>query len=138
MLARPVRSATLMAQRTVSEPGIALGAQQLTILVDSTRELIAILGPDGTVQFANATFQNVLGYRLEELLGRSIHAIVHALDVEAVRERLKEVAAAAGIERDGALPIPLPGWFVEVDSSSLAGTGWRNRSLKESCFMRTM
>ena len=85
-----------MPPRTVSEPGIALGAQQLTILVDSTRELIAILGADGTVQFANATFQNVLGYRLEEVLGRSIHAIVHALDVEAAREKLKEVAAAPG------------------------------------------
>ena len=85
-----------MAQRTVSEPGIALGAQQLAILLDSTKELIAILGPDGTVQFANATFQNVLGYRLEELLGRSIHAIVHALDVDIVRERLRGVAAVSG------------------------------------------
>jgi PAS domain S-box-containing protein len=85
-----------MAQRTVSEPGIALGAQQLAILLDSTQELIAILGPDGTVQFANATFQNVLGYRLEELLGRSIHAIVHALDVDVVRERLRGVAAVSG------------------------------------------
>lgn len=85
-----------MAQRTVSEPGIALGAQQLAILLDSTQELIAILGPDGTVQFANATFQNVLGYRLEELLGRSIHAIVHALDVDLVRERLRGVAAVSG------------------------------------------
>jgi PAS domain S-box-containing protein len=85
-----------MAQRTVSEPGLALGAQQLSILLDSTQELIAILGPDGTVQFANATFQNVLGYRLEELLGRSIHAIVHALDVDAVRERLKDVTSTPG------------------------------------------
>ena len=81
-----------MAQRTVSEPGIALGAQQLAILLDSTQELIAILGPDGTVQFANGTFQSVLGYRQEDLLGRSIHAIVHALDVDDLRERLKKVA----------------------------------------------
>src|SRR5271170_6386664 len=85
-----------MIQRTVSEPGIALGAQQLAILLDSTQELIAILGPDGTVQFANATFQNALGYRMEELLGRSIHAIVHALDVEGVREKLKEVGVSSG------------------------------------------
>jgi two-component system, cell cycle sensor histidine kinase and response regulator CckA len=80
-----------MAQRTVSEPGIALGAQQLAILLDSTQELIAILGPDGTVQFANATFQNVLGYRQEDLLGRSILAIAHALDVDDVRERLRKI-----------------------------------------------
>ncbi len=85
-----------MAQRTVTEPGISLGPQQLAILLDSTQELIAILGADGTVQFINRTFQNVLGYRQEELLGRSIHAILHALDVEQMRERLKKVAAASG------------------------------------------
>jgi two-component system, cell cycle sensor histidine kinase and response regulator CckA len=96
LLTRPVRSAYLMAQRTAPEPGFALGAQQLAILLDSAQELIAILGLDGTVQFANATFQNVLGYRMDELLGRSIHAIVHAVDIEGLREKLKEVAATAG------------------------------------------
>jgi two-component system, cell cycle sensor histidine kinase and response regulator CckA len=85
-----------MSQRTVSEPGIALGAQQLATLLDSTRELIAILGQDGTVHFTNATFRCVLGYRLAELLGRSIHALVHAQDVEALRDKLKEVSAEAG------------------------------------------
>jgi two-component system, cell cycle sensor histidine kinase and response regulator CckA len=85
-----------MAQRSVTNPGIGLGAHQLAMLLDSSRELIAILGADGTVQFANATFQNVLGYRLEELLGRSIHAIVHAMDLEATREKLKRVAATRG------------------------------------------
>jgi two-component system, cell cycle sensor histidine kinase and response regulator CckA len=81
-----------MAQRTLTDPAIALGAQQLAVLLDSTQDLIAILGGDGTVQFANLTFQKVLGYPLEELLGRSIHAIVHALDVDEVRGKLKEVA----------------------------------------------
>lgn len=80
----------------VSEPGIQLGTQQLTTLLDSTRELIAILGQDGTVQFVNSTFQSVLGYRAEELLGRSLFAIVHALDVQQLRERLKQVAAQEG------------------------------------------
>jgi len=85
-----------MAQRSVTNPGVALGAKQLAILLDSSRELIAILGADGTVQFANGTFQNVLGYRLEELLGRSIHAIVHATDLEGIREKLKKVAGTPG------------------------------------------
>ncbi len=85
-----------MTQQNVSEAGLTLGAQQLAMLLDSTQELIAILGPDGTVQYANATFQTVLGYPMNQLLGRSIHAIVHALDAEGVRERLKEVAAVPG------------------------------------------
>ncbi len=85
-----------MAQRLVSEPGIQLGTQQLTTLLDSTRELIAILGQDGTVQFVNSTFQSVLGYRTEELLGRSLFAIAHALDVQQLRDRLKQVTEQQG------------------------------------------
>ena len=85
-----------MAQRILSEPGIQLGTQQLTTLLDSTRELIAILGQDGTLLFVNSTFQNVLGYRMEQLLGRSLFAIIHPQDVERLRERLKQVAAQGG------------------------------------------
>ncbi len=88
--------ASSMAQKLVNEPGIQLGAQQLATLLDSTREWISILGADGTIHFANSTTKNILGYRPEELLGRSLHAIVHGLDVERIRERLKEIATSAG------------------------------------------
>jgi PAS domain S-box-containing protein len=80
----------------VTEPGTRLGAHQLASLLDSTQELIAILGSDGTVLFANEAFRHSLGYNPEELLGRSIHAIVHAADVAHIRERLQEVAALPG------------------------------------------
>ena len=58
--------------------------------------MIAILGQDGTVQFVNSTFQSVLGYRSEELLGRSLFAIAHALDVQQLRDRLKQVTEQQG------------------------------------------
>src|SRR5208337_14880 len=85
-----------MTHKTVTEPGTRLGAHQLTTLLDSTQELIAILGLDGTVLFANEAFRHSLGYNPGELLGRSIHAIVHEADVEHIRERLEEVAALPG------------------------------------------
>ena len=85
-----------MSQKTVTEPGTRLGTHQLATLLDSTQELIAILGSDGTVLFANEAFRHSLGYNPEELLGRSIHAIVHAADVAHIRERLQEVAALPG------------------------------------------
>jgi two-component system, cell cycle sensor histidine kinase and response regulator CckA len=81
-----------MAQRYVSEAGLTLGAQQLAVLLDSSQELIAVLGCDGTVQFVSATFQRVLGSRPEELLGRSIQAMVLEADTEVIRQGLKEVA----------------------------------------------
>jgi two-component system cell cycle sensor histidine kinase/response regulator CckA len=85
-----------MAQRIVSDPGIALGTAQLASLLDSTREIIAVLGEDGAVHFANSTFQSSLGYRPDELMGRSLHALVHTADVGAVRTHLKQVAAQNG------------------------------------------
>ncbi|HET6930634.1 MAG TPA: PAS domain S-box protein [Candidatus Acidoferrum sp.] len=85
-----------MAQRIVSDPGIVLGTAQLASLLDSTREIIAVLSADGTVQFANSTFQTSLGYRPDELVGRSLHALVHSADIGPVRTHLKQVAAQNG------------------------------------------
>ena len=79
-----------MAQKMVSEPSLQLGSQQLAILLDHAKELIAILGHDGTFLFANSSFQRSLGYRPEELLGRSLYALAHALDVQEMRECLKQ------------------------------------------------
>src|SRR5208282_3103062 len=85
-----------MSHKTVSEPGNRLGAHQLASLLDSTQELIAILDSDGTLQFANEAFRRSLGYSPDELLGRSLHSIVHAADVELIRGRLQELAALPG------------------------------------------
>src|SRR5208283_4926155 len=85
-----------MAQKTVTEPGTQLGTQQLAALLDATQELVAILGLDGTILFANAAFRNSLAFNPDELLGRNIHALVPASEAEHVRERFQEVAAVPG------------------------------------------
>jgi PAS domain S-box-containing protein len=81
-----------MAQRSVSEPGLVFEAQQLATLLDSAHELIAILGADGTLSFANRSFQTALGHPPESLLGQQITNLVHASDIAAVRERLADVS----------------------------------------------
>jgi len=87
-----------MEQRTLSDPGMILGPRQLAILVDSSRETIFIVQPDGTILFVNAAFRTVLGYAGEELPGRSLIARIHPLDVEVVREKFRECAGQAGAE----------------------------------------
>jgi len=84
-----------MAPRIASDPTIAFGVQQLASLLDSTREMIAILGPDGTLQYSNSTFQRLLGYRSDELLGRSILALIHASEVEVFRSYLRKTLSAS-------------------------------------------
>jgi two-component system cell cycle sensor histidine kinase/response regulator CckA len=81
-----------MAQRSVSEPGLVLEAQQLAILLDSAREFIAILGADGILQFANRSFQATFGDSPAGLLGQRISNFVHAFDAGAFEETLSEIS----------------------------------------------
>ena len=81
-----------MPQRSVSEPALALEAQQLAILLDSSRELIAVLGSDGALLFANRSFRFTFGERSVGLIGKQITNFVHALDVGTLRENLAEVS----------------------------------------------
>lgn len=93
LLLRQLRSEQFMSQRSVSEPGLVLEAQQLAILLDSASELIAVLGVDGVLQFANRSFQTMLGYPLEGLVGHHLGNLVHALDVATIRKLLTEIAS---------------------------------------------
>src|SRR5260221_7064369 len=85
-----------MAQRIVSDPGIVLGTAQLASLLDSTREIIAVLSVDVALQFANSSFLHSLGYRPVKLSGRSLHARPPPTDGGPVRTHLKQVAAQNG------------------------------------------
>jgi two-component system, cell cycle sensor histidine kinase and response regulator CckA len=85
-----------MAQRTLSNPGMTLGPKQLATLVDSSRETISIVDLDGTILFANASFQNILRYGADELLGRNLMALLHPSDVEPAAEKFRQCVAKAG------------------------------------------
>jgi PAS domain S-box-containing protein len=85
-----------MSQHAPSEQRISLGPEQLSTLLDSARELHAILGADGTILFANAGFTRALGYHTEELIGHSITAFLHPSEVAQARAHLSELAAAPG------------------------------------------
>jgi hypothetical protein len=85
-----------MSQRSPYEQGTAMGPEQLSALLDSVRELIAILSPQGNIQFANAGFTRLLGYRTEDLIGKPIASILHGTDVAGVRKCLQELGKNGG------------------------------------------
>ncbi len=85
-----------MSHRVSSLQGAVIGSEQLSTLLDSVRELIAILSPDGVIQFASQGFARVLGHQTEDLAGKPITSLLHANDAAGFRERLHELAAAGG------------------------------------------
>ena len=65
-------------------------------MLDSVHELLAILSPDGIIQFASAGFTRLLGHRTEDLVGSSIIDLLHVNDADGVRERLRDLSASGG------------------------------------------
>ncbi len=83
-----------MSQRAPFAQGTVIGPEQFSTLLDSVQELIAIISPDGIIQFANASFTRVLGHPTEDLAGTSITDLLHANDAGGVRERLRDLSVS--------------------------------------------
>jgi PAS domain S-box-containing protein len=83
-----------MSQRAPFAQGTVIGPEQFSTLLDSVQELIAIISPDGIIQFANASFTRVLGHPTEDLAGTSITDLLHANDAGGVRERLRGLSVS--------------------------------------------
>lgn len=85
-----------MGNSAVDQPRIAVGARQLRALLENSDEMYALLSADSTYLFANAAAARILGYTMEELIGRSGLELVHPEDRPMCRERLGELVANPG------------------------------------------
>jgi two-component system cell cycle sensor histidine kinase/response regulator CckA len=83
-----------MSQPAPFPQGTMLGPEQLATLLDSVQELLAILGPQGNIQFASAGFTRLLGHNTEDLVGASIFELVHPNDAEGTRECLRGLSVS--------------------------------------------
>jgi two-component system, cell cycle sensor histidine kinase and response regulator CckA len=77
-----------MAQRASSDQALSLGPEQLSALLNSTQELLALLQPDGTLLHANESFSRLLGYPSDQLAGASIFSFLHPNEAPIFRTRL--------------------------------------------------
>jgi two-component system, cell cycle sensor histidine kinase and response regulator CckA len=77
-----------MSQRHPLDQNLAATPEQVSMLLECARELLAILSPEGIVLHASAGSMRALGLRPEELVGRAITEFVHPDDAEEIRSRL--------------------------------------------------
>ncbi len=89
-------SGDYMSHRVSSLSGAAVGPEQLSTLLGSVCELIAILSSDGMIQFTTQATAEVLGNRAEDLAGTPFASLVHPNDAASARQCLREIAASAG------------------------------------------
>src|SRR5215467_207889 len=73
-----------------------LSAEQLSSLLGSTRELLALLASDGTMLYASEGFGRVLGYFNSELVGNSIVSILHPDQQAGAQQCIDKLATTPG------------------------------------------
>ena len=83
-----------MSQRISPEHAIGLGPEQLSTLLNSTRELLALLRADGSMLYVNEGFSRVLGRRTDQLLGVSVYSLLHPRDVVPARQLFQQLSAS--------------------------------------------
>ena len=70
--------------------------ERFRLLIDRSADLIGVFSQDGVIQFVGASAERVLGFRPEEMAGRSALDWVHPEDWEAASRTLAQVARSPG------------------------------------------
>jgi PAS domain S-box-containing protein len=70
--------------------------QRLQSFVKNASDVIAVLGPDGTVRYASPPLKQVLGYDPEAIIGARTTSLVHPRDKTLVQEAVRSVVQHPG------------------------------------------
>ena len=79
------------------------GGSWLHSIIHNSTEIIQIVDPNGTLRYANAAFERVLGYDPDEAIGEmNVLDHVHPDDLSHVLEETEKALAEAGVARNAA------------------------------------
>src|ERR1700693_5529606 len=80
-----------------SHAGSPLTPALLGSLIEHSSDAIALLDRTGTTLYTNQTATRVLGYPVQELIGRNAFDFVHPEDIPGARQLFAQVIAQPGI-----------------------------------------
>src|SRR5271170_1966721 len=75
-----VRSIRYASERGRSIQALERREEHYRSLIEYSMDLISILNLDGTIRYVSPSHERLLGYRLEELVGRNVLSFIHADD----------------------------------------------------------
>ncbi len=80
------------------KPGSAatVSEQRLRVLIEHSTDLKALTGADGTILYASPSTTHILGYQLDEFVGRNAFDLIHTEELEQTRSLLGELLHKPG------------------------------------------
>jgi PAS domain S-box-containing protein len=107
-------------RRKQAEAAFRESEQRYRLVVDNATDLIALVDPDGTVVFASPSHAAVIGYRPEEIVGRSAFAFSHPDTEQASRDMFARVRRGGRQPPDRFRLVHKDGHAVDLE-----GVGWQ-------------
>jgi PAS domain S-box-containing protein len=83
-----------VAERRRVEQALKENEERFRALIENGNDIITVIGADGAIQYASASMERVLGYALDEVLGRSVLSFVHREETPVVKRALRQVLRA--------------------------------------------
>jgi PAS domain S-box-containing protein len=89
----------LAIEQSQSERELRASERYFRSLIEDTSDLIAVMATDQRFQFVSASVEKILGYKGEELIGKSALDLCHPDDRGAVGDTLRRIALQGAEER---------------------------------------
>lgn len=94
---RELREASGRQARRQAEQALQATERRFQSLIEHMSGIVAILAPDGAVQYAGPSVSRILGHRPEELNGKKLAAYVHPDDKTVLVDLLTEMLRQPGV-----------------------------------------
>ena len=93
-----VRSVRYACERARAVEALERREEHYRSLTENSLDLVSILDIDGTVRYASPSHERILGYPVEELVGKNAAAFLHADDAARVQAAVRQNAGSGAIE----------------------------------------
>jgi len=87
LLVRSIRYAT---ERGRSLQALERREEHFRSLIENSLDLVSILNLDGTIRYASPSHERILGFTVDELVGRNVFSFLHADDVAKVQAAFRD------------------------------------------------
>jgi two-component system cell cycle sensor histidine kinase/response regulator CckA len=77
-------------EKEKAEAALRRSEEQYRLITENTRDLICLVDNEGNFIYASPSFTQVLGYAVDELLGRNFFSLIHPADVGTIKSTFQD------------------------------------------------